>query len=98
MHDRNAAPKAAKSSKKWQKTSYKNLIRYVPSGIYYARLRMKGKLIRKSLKTDLLSVGKLRLGDFEKQERNPPHFSSVVFGGVQPPDSGCLRGSYVMSI
>ena len=40
--------------------SYTNLIRYVPSGIYYARLRVKGKLIRKSLKTDVLSVGKLR--------------------------------------
>jgi integrase len=32
-------------------------------------LRVKGKLIRKSLKTDVLSVGKLRLADFEKQER-----------------------------
>ena len=64
-----ARSNAAKTSKDWQKTSYANLIRYVPSGIYYARLRVKGKLIRKSLKTDVLSVGKLRLADFEKQER-----------------------------
>jgi integrase len=64
-----AGQNAAKTSKDWQKTSYANLIRYVPSGIYYARLRVKGKLIRKSLKTDVLSVGKLRLADFEKQER-----------------------------
>ena len=30
---------------------------------------MKGKLIRKSLKTDLLSIGKRRPADFAKQER-----------------------------
>ena len=64
-----AGANAANSNKEWQKTSYANLIRYVPSGIYYARLRVKGKLIRRSLKTDVLSVGKLRLADFEKQER-----------------------------
>ena len=66
MNDTHAAPKAAKPGKEWQKTSYANLIRYVPSGIYYARLRVKGKLIRKNLKTDLLSVGKLRLGGFRE--------------------------------
>ena len=59
----------AESVKDWQKTQYANLIRYVPSGTYYARLRVKGKLIRKSLKTDMISVAKLRLGDFEKDER-----------------------------
>jgi integrase len=64
-----ATPKAAKSAKDWQKTPYANLIRYVPSGTYYARLRVKGKLIRKSLNTDLISVAKLRLSDFEKVER-----------------------------
>ena len=40
----------------WTKTQYSNLIRYIPSGTYYARLRVVGKLIRKSLKTDVLSV------------------------------------------
>ena len=69
MKPMQAGQNAAKTSNDWQKTSYANLIRYVPSGIYYARLRVKGKLIRKSLKTDVLSVGKLRLADFEKQER-----------------------------
>ncbi|MGA9778865.1 MAG: hypothetical protein WBS33_11405, partial [Verrucomicrobiia bacterium] len=53
----------------WQKTSYANLIRYVPSGTYFARLRVKGKLIRRSLKTKTLSVAKLRLADMEKAER-----------------------------
>ncbi len=69
MKPMQAGQNAAKTSNDWRKTSYANLIRYVPSGIYYARLRVKGKLIRKSLKTDVLSVGKLRLADFEKQER-----------------------------
>jgi integrase len=32
-------------------------------------LRVAGKLIRKSLKTDVLPVAKLRLGDLDKQER-----------------------------
>jgi hypothetical protein len=54
-----AGANAANPNKDWQKTSYANLIRYVPSVIYYARLRVKGKLIRKSLKTDALAVGKL---------------------------------------
>ena len=56
-------------SKQWQKTQYSNLIRYVPSGTYFARLRVNGNLIRKSLKTDVLSIAKLRLGDLEKNER-----------------------------
>ena len=68
INDTDATPKAAKPGKVWQKMSYANLNRYVPSGIYYARLRVKGKLIRKSLKTNLLSVGKLRLVYYEKQE------------------------------
>lgn len=55
--------------KKWQPTQYANLIRYIPSGIFFARLRVAGKLIRKSLKTDVISVAKLRLADVEKTER-----------------------------
>jgi integrase len=55
--------------KLWQKTSYANLIRYIPSGIYFLRIRVRGKLIRKSLKTDVLSVAKLRLTDEEKKYR-----------------------------
>jgi len=64
-----SASDPADSAKVWQKTQYANLIRYVPSGIYFARLRVNGNLIRKSLKTDVLSVAKLRLADLEKSER-----------------------------
>ena len=45
----------------WQKISVPNLIRYNPSGILFARIRVKGKLIRRSLKTKTFTVGKLRL-------------------------------------
>ncbi|MGH8023019.1 MAG: hypothetical protein ACRED1_05540, partial [Limisphaerales bacterium] len=54
----------------WQKTPVANLVRNASSGIYYARVRVKGKLIWKSLKTDILSVAKLRLGDFLKEENH----------------------------
>ena len=57
----------------WQKTQCANLIRYVPSGQYYARIRIRGKLLRKCLKTDLVSVAKLRLGDLEKVALSGPH-------------------------
>jgi len=60
---------APNTARQWQKTQYSNLIRYVPSGTYFARLRVKGKLILKTLKTDVLSVAKLRLADLEKFER-----------------------------
>lgn len=60
---------ASKAAALWQKTQFSNLIRYKPSGTYFARVRVKGKLIRKTLKTDTLSVAKLRLGDLEKFER-----------------------------
>jgi integrase len=56
-------------AKRWQKTQYSNLIRYVPSGIYFARFRVSGKLIWRSLKTDAVSVAKMRLGDLEKAEQ-----------------------------
>jgi len=66
-----SAAKAASAGKDkpWQKTSYANLIRYAPSGMYFCRIRVQGRLIRKSLKTDVLSVAKLRLTDEEKKHR-----------------------------
>lgn len=54
---------------RWQKTPVANLVRHIQSGNYYARIRVRGKLIWKSLKTDRISVAKLRLSDFHKQER-----------------------------
>ena len=55
--------------KTWQPTQYANIVRHVPSGIYYARLRIKGKLMWRSVKTDKISVAKTKLGDVEKEEQ-----------------------------
>jgi len=63
------AKRKSKNQELWQKTNYSNLIRYVPSGVYFCRIRVNGKLVRKSLKTDVLSVAKLRLADREKELR-----------------------------
>ena len=60
---------ATEPRKLWQNTSFSNLIRYVPSRTYYARIRVGGKLIIRSLKSKVLSVAKLKLSDLEKQER-----------------------------
>ena len=65
----------------WLKTPYANLIRYVPSGIYFSRIRVRGKLIRRSLKTTSLTVAKLRLGDLEKVERQRVEIQGAVQNG-----------------
>jgi integrase len=57
-------------SSQWANSPVANLVRYVPSGIYFARARVGGKLIRRSLKTDVLSVAQLRLSDLLKAERH----------------------------
>jgi|SRR5665213_249749 len=77
----NTASVTADSDKEWQKTQFSNLIRYVPSGNYFARIRVRGKLIRKSLKTDVLTTAKLRLGDLEKNEREAAESNESVFRG-----------------
>jgi len=81
MQESQAEPTADQPAKVWQKTQFTNLIRYLPSGTYYARLRVAGKLIRKSLKTDVLSVAKLRLADLDKQERQRAESTDAVARG-----------------
>jgi integrase len=59
-----------KSGKKptFQKSSVANLYFYAPTGVYYARPRIKGKVKSKCLKTDKLTVAKQRLSDFLREE------------------------------
>jgi integrase len=76
VKDKIAAPKAL-----WLKTPYANLVRYVPSGIYFSRIRVRGKLIRRSLKTNKLAVAKLRLADLEKVERQRNEIQEAVASG-----------------
>jgi hypothetical protein len=69
MKAKNGEEEDCDQGKTWQPTQYANIVRHVPSGIYYARLRIKGKLIWRSLKTDKISVAKTKLGDVEKEEQ-----------------------------
>jgi integrase len=62
--------KTDSDSSQWANSPVANLVRYVPSGVYFARARVGGKLIRRSLKTDVLSVAQLRLSDLLKAERH----------------------------
>ena len=55
--------KNPESESLWTKAPVANLVRYEPSGIYFARAKVRGKLVRKSLDTNILSVAKLRLAD-----------------------------------
>jgi integrase len=76
VKDSIAAPKDL-----WLKTPFANLVRYVPSGVYFSRIRVRGKLIRRSLKTNKLSVAKLRLADLEKVERQRVEVQGAVANG-----------------
>ena len=71
-----------KKDSEWQKTPYANLVRYKSSGIYFARFRVRGKLIRRALKSGQISVAKLRLADLEKQERQRAEHQTAVTDGT----------------
>ena len=63
---------------RWQKTPVANWVRHVQSGNYYARIRVCSKLIWKYLKTDRISMAKLRLVDFHKKERQRASAQAAV--------------------
>jgi integrase len=65
-----------KDQKTWQFLPDSHLVRYVPSGVYFARVKVSGKIIRKSLKTDVLSVARLRVADFVKEQKAKPQLSA----------------------
>ena len=53
----------------WQKTKTQHLIRYLPKGTFYAYFKVGGKPFRKSLRTHVYSVAKLRLADEIAEQR-----------------------------
>jgi integrase len=72
--------KKAESKSPWTKAPVANLIRYEPSGIYFVRAKVRGKLVRKSLETNVLSVAKQRLGDVldAEQKALAPKSAKIV--------------------
>ena len=53
----------------WEKSSISNLVRWKSSKIYFARVKIGGRLIRKSLDTPIMSVARNRLSELIKEER-----------------------------
>jgi integrase len=64
------ADMSTSDEKVWQTTAIQNLVRYRPSGTYFARFRVGGKLVWKSLKTSTFSVAKQRLPDTLREHRS----------------------------
>lgn len=64
----------------WQRAGH-NLVRYKPSRKYFMRCRVAGRLHRKSLKTTVISVAKLRLPDEIKKLRGQAESQVAVAGG-----------------
>jgi integrase len=54
----------------WEKSSISNLVRWKSSKIYFARVKIGVRLIRKSLDTPIMSVAKNRLAELIKEERD----------------------------
>ena len=73
------SPKQVKTD--WQSTGTQNLIRYVPSGTFFARFKIGRKPFRKSLKTPNLTTAKLRLGDMLRQHRAKFEAGSALQNG-----------------
>jgi len=65
----------------WQKSSVANLVRWKASNVYFARVKINGRLIRKSLKTTLLSVAKNRLAELIQEERTRAEGTERTFQG-----------------
>jgi integrase len=53
----------------WEATSVQNLVRYRPAGTYFARFRVNGKRVWKSLETTAFSVAKQRLPETIREHR-----------------------------
>jgi hypothetical protein len=70
-----------KKDSEWLNKPYTNLVRYQPSQIYFARFRVKGKLIRRRLKTNLISVAKIRLAEMQKVESAKAESFGAVAAG-----------------
>src|SRR6185295_2929812 len=79
--------RAARISKdgKWRSfVKFPNLLQYINTQTYYARIKVSGKLIRQSLNTDVWSNARLRLADFigektrTRTSENVPTFADAL--------------------
>lgn len=73
------SPKQAK--REWRATGTQNLVRYIPSGTFFARFKIGRKPFRKSLKTQNLATAKLRLPDLLRQHRSKAEAGRALRNG-----------------
>jgi hypothetical protein len=66
---------------KWEKTAVQHLMRYRPSGTYFARFKVGGKVIWKSLETTVFSVARQRLPDTVHKYRAKQESLSAIASG-----------------
>ena len=79
----------------WEKVSRSiGLYRYIPSGRYFACVRFKGKLYRKSLETSDIALAKRRLADYKRTlERTDPVSGNRSFAAVLDDYTATLIGA-----
>jgi integrase len=79
----------------WEKVARSiGLYGYIPNGQYFARVRFKGKLYRRSLETTDLALAKRRLADFKRTlDRTDPAQGNKSFAAVLDDYSATLIGA-----
>ncbi len=65
----------------WERTVVQNLFRYRPAGTYFARFKINGKRVWKSLETTVLSVAKQRLPETIRERRAKLESATAVMSG-----------------
>ena len=68
----------------WEATAVQNLVRYRPAGTYFARFRVNGKRVWKSLETTVFSVAKQRLPETMREHRGTERPAGTDFAGFEP--------------
>ena len=68
MSKRSSKP-SKRAPSRWEKTRAPNVVRNSASGTYYARFRVSGKLVWRSLETQAFTTAKTKLPDVIKAEQ-----------------------------
>jgi hypothetical protein len=76
-----------------------NLLQYVATGAYFARVKINGKIFRRSLKTQSRTTAKLRLLDFLKEQRTakPQKGEAIIFKEARLAYESRLESDYSLS-
>ena len=92
-------PKLSKDGKWKFFSKVPNLLQYVSTGTYFARVKVDGKTIRQSLETNVFETAKLKLPDFLKKHRSKKRVvgAPVTFGDAQKLYEHDLEADYAIA-